>query len=243
MNKNSNTYTIIYAAVMVIVVAILLALASTALKEYQQTNIRSEKMGAVLKSLGQAAEMNTVDNKNAYIKQEFDKYIKGAYAISEDGNAKEISLDEAVADLGKLPVIFAEKKAMPLFVAEINGEKAYVVPVTGAGLWGKIWGYVALKPDFETIIGVVFDHASETPGLGAEIATDKFQAQFPGKKIYKGNEIFFDLTKGKGSSEGNDNAVDAVTGGTMTSKGVKKMLNTCLGDYSAFFQKNKSQNQ
>jgi len=241
MNKNSNSYTVIYAAVMVIVVAVLLALAATALKEPQQANIRSEKMGAILKSLGQAKDMETASDKNEYIKEEFQKYITKAYSVSEDGNQSEMTTSEAVAALGKLPQIFAEKKAMPLFEAEINGEKAYVVPVTGAGLWGKIWGYVALKPDFETIIGVVLDHASETPGLGAEIATDKFQAQFPGKKIYKEGSVFFDLLKGKGSSEGNENAVDAVTGGTMTSAGVKKMLNNCLSAYSAFFNKAKTE--
>lgn len=242
MNKNSNTYTIIYAAVMVVVVAILLALAATALKKPQQDNIRSEKMGAILKSIGQAKDMETASNKNAYIAEEFGKYIQKAYFVDAEGNSSETEVSQAVNSLGNLPQIFADKKTMPVFEAEINGEKAFVVPVSGNGLWGKIWGYVALKPDFNTIIGVVFDHASETPGLGAEIATNGFQKQFQDKKITKDGEISFALLKGKGSSNGNDNAVDAITGGTMTSAGVTKMLNSCLGDYQAYFNKTKAEN-
>jgi len=240
MNKNSNSYTVIYAAVMVIVVAVLLALAATALKAPQQENIRSEKMGAILKSLGQAQDMDNVSNKNAYIAEEFGKYIQKAYFVDAEGNSTDAEVSAAVNALGNLPQIFTDKKAMPVFEAEIDGNKAFVVPVSGNGLWGKIWGYIALKPDFNTIIGVVFDHAGETPGLGAEIATPVFQAQFKEKKIYKDGEISFALLKGAGSSNGNDNAVDAITGGTMTSGGVTKMLNSCLTDYSAYFNKAKN---
>ncbi|MEG2282982.1 MAG: NADH:ubiquinone reductase (Na(+)-transporting) subunit C, partial [Rikenellaceae bacterium] len=127
---------------------------------------------------------------------------------------------------------------LPVFVSVDNsGVKKYIFPVQGTGLWGPIWGYVALADDFNTITGVVFDHASETPGLGAEIAQTPFQSQFIGKTLFEGDEyIGVLILKGVGASKGDSHAVDAVSGGTITSRAVGDMLLDCLGGYRAYIE-------
>lgn len=239
MNKNSNIYIIIYASVLVILVAAVLAFASVTLKDRQQANILVEKKQAILTSIGQAKDLkNAPQGKDKYIDAEYQKYIVATYFVNKAGESTETDAKSALDALENLRDIFAMQEAMPLFKARNeDGSILYVVPVSGTGLWGPIWGYVALKEDLNTVEGAVFDHKGETPGLGAEISQSPFQQQFVGKKIFEGARFMsITLTKGEGSSAGNDYAVDAVSGGTLTSNGVRDMLRDCLGAYTPFFE-------
>lgn len=239
MNKNSNTYIITYATVMVVVVAAVLSIASIALSPRQQANVLIEKKGAILASIGHGEIPADVKDKDAFINEQYDKYITASLFVNAQGETTEASAKDALDALAKLPEVFAAKTAMPLFEAKAeDGSKLYVVPVTGKGLWGPIWGYVALGSDCNTVKGVVMDHKGETPGLGAEISGKPFQTQFVGKQIFDGDKFeSITLTKGVGSAEGNPFAVDAVSGGTLTSNGVRDMLSNCLADYVPFFEK------
>ena len=125
---------------------------------------------------------------------------------------------------------------MHVFVCEVEGQTKYVVPVYGAGLWGAIWGYVALNEDKDTVYGTYFSHASETPGLGAEIATDWFQKEFEGKKTIENGAVALGVTK-NGKVEKPDYQVDGISGGTITSVGVDAMLKACLNSYLSFLTK------
>lgn len=239
MNKNSNTYTVVYATVMVVVVAALLAFTAISLAPRQDANVLTEKMGAILGSIGQAQNADKAPNKDAYIKDEFTKYIKRTFFVNAQGQQTDAEVSAVLNSLGNLPEIFANKEAMPVFEAKIGGDSTlYVVPVTGKGLWGPVWGYIALNADCNTVYGVKFDHKSETPGLGAEISLPFFSKMFIGKKLFDTNGKFTSvtLTKGVGTSNGNEHAVDAITGGTLTSNGVRDMLKNCLGDYAPFFE-------
>lgn len=239
MNKNSNTYIITYATVMVVVVAAVLSIASISLDPRQQANVLIEKKGAILASIGQGDIPADTKDKDAFINGQYDKYITASLFVNAQGETTEASAKDALDALGKLPEVFEAKTAMPIFEAKgKDGQTLYVIPVTGKGLWGPVWGYVALGPDCNTVEGVVMDHKGETPGLGAEIAGKPFQAQFVGKQIFDGDKFeSITLTKGVGSSEGNPFAVDAVSGGTLTSNGVRDMLRYCLADYVPFFEK------
>ncbi len=107
-----------------------------------------------------------------------------------------------------------------------------VIPVSGSGLWGPIWGYVALEKDMDTVAGVVMDHTGETPGLGAEIATQKHWSQYVGKKVFKEGEfVGVTLRKGGATPANIDHEVDAISGGTKTSDGVTAMLKHSLQPY------------
>jgi Na+-transporting NADH:ubiquinone oxidoreductase subunit C len=133
-----------------------------------------------------------------------------------------------------------QNRQLPVYICEKEGEKYYVFPLRGKGLWGPIWGYMALESDLNTVYGSVFDHKSETPGLGAEINEDWFQADFVGKKIFQdGKFTSVEVAKG-GAPEGDMHAVDAISGGTITSKGVEAMIYDCLSGYQAFIEQQRN---
>jgi Na+-transporting NADH:ubiquinone oxidoreductase subunit C len=233
MNRDSNVYTVLYAAVLVIIVAAVLAVASGALKAPQERNKEIEKKMNILTSVGKAADADNADDKNEYIENEYRKYIVEAFLVNTngvktDGDAFNVDLK---AELKKPE----RERLLPVFVCDDNGKKLYIIPVRGAGLWGAIWGYVALNDDFSAVYGAVFDHAGETPGLGAEIAGAEFQKQFSGKKIYRdGKFVAVEVVK-NGSVALDEYNVDGITGGTLTSKAVGKMLFDCLSNYTKFF--------
>lgn len=239
MNKNSNTYIIAYATVLVVVVAAVLSYTAISLRPLQQANVLIEKKGAILASIGQGKEAATApEGKDKYIDTQYDKYIKSSFFVNATGERTDVDAKTALDALGNLAEVFEKKEAMPVFEADIDGKIIYVVPVTGKGLWGPVWGYLALNADCNTVEGAVFDHKGETPGLGAEISLPQFQNQFIGKQFFEnGKFTSINLTKGSGSSTGNPYAVDAISGGTLTSNGVRDMLKNCLGDYVPFFEK------
>ncbi|MEG0602289.1 MAG: NADH:ubiquinone reductase (Na(+)-transporting) subunit C [Mucinivorans sp.] len=238
MNKNSNIYIIVYSTILVVVVAAVLAYASISLKPMQEANIRVEKMGAILASIGQGKDVATSPlGKDKYIEEEYAKYIVSSFSVDPQGN--KVDGEDAFKALNNIKAVFAAKKAFPVFEArKDDGKTLYVFPLSGAGLWGPVWGYLALNDDCNTVYGAIFDHKSETPGLGAEIATPAFSASFVGKKLFDGDQFRpVQLTKGVGSSIDNPYAVDGISGGTLTSNGVSAMLKTCLGDYLPFMEK------
>jgi len=133
----------------------------------------------------------------------------------------------------------SEEKNLPVFICtNENSEKYYIVPVRGKGLWGPIWGYVAFKEDLNTIVGTQFGHKSETPGLGAEINTPPFQNQFIDKTIMneKGEFVSVMVVKG-GTPDSDKHGVDAISGGTITSKALEAMVHDCIKEYTVYFSK------
>ena len=228
---------------MVIAVAAILAFASLSLQSKQNENVRIEKMSDILQSIGEGGEADKAADKARYITEEYNKYIVDSYAVNTAG--EKVDGADAFSLLINLKGEYEKPEAervLPIFVSkDAEGQIRYILPVWGSGLWGPIWGYIALKSDWDTISGVVFGHKGETPGLGAEIATLGFQDQFKDKMIFEDAEIVsLSVLKGKGASAGNLHAVDAVSGGTITSRGVESMLKTCLSDYSAYIKKERA---
>lgn len=221
INVNSNAYIITYSVVMVVIVAILLAVTSLSLQPRQQDNILNEKKTQIVKALGENPES-----------VKYEDVIASASIINAEG--KVISTEEkAVFEaLGKLKDSFAAGE-FPLFEAK-NG--CVVIPMTGNGLWGPIWGYVALEQDKNTVKGVVMDHQGETPGLGAEIAGDAHQAQYVGKQIFVDGNLTGIIVKKGGATPGSVNEVDAITGGTKTCDGVTAMFQNSLANYVGYLQ-------
>lgn len=237
MNKNSNTYIIIYSTILVVAVAAILSFAAISLAPMQKANVKIEKMGAILTSIGEGKGAAEAPNKDKYVEEQYAKYIVASFCVNAAGDQVEAA--DAFAALDNLPEVFKKKEAMPVFEAQLsNGLKLYVIPTRGAGLWGPVWAYIALNADCNTIYGASFDHKSETPGLGAEIALPAFGDKFAGKQLFK-DGVFQSivLSKIQGSSAGNPYSVDGISGGTLTSNGVAAMLKKCLGDYVPFFKK------
>ena len=223
-NVNSNAYIIIYSVVMVVIVAVLLAVTSLSLQERQGENILNEKKQQIVKALGE-------DPATA----SYADVVAEAAMLDKNGNKIEGKNDTDIFNaLGDLTASF-EAGEFPIFKAA-NG--SVVIPVYGAGLWGPIWGYIALEANMNTVKGIVMDHSGETPGLGAEITTDKVQSSFVGKTIFEGTE-FVSVSMKKGGAT-NNHEVDAISGGTKTCDGVNAMLKSGIEGYLPYINANKS---
>lgn len=223
-NTNSNVYIVVYSTVMVVVVALLLAVAALSLQPRQYANELNEKKQSILKSLYVAEARQQQTGTDDYIGGL--KYDEIVSARVLDAEGAEVEGEDVFVLLDDLQGSF-DRGLFPVFLAR---DGRVVVPVTGSGLWGPIWGYVALENDMNTVAGIVMAHKGETPGLGAEIATEKYQSAFVGKTIFEGDD-FVSVTLRKGGAKDPAHEVDAITGGTKTSDGVTAMLRTSIGHY------------
>jgi Na+-transporting NADH:ubiquinone oxidoreductase subunit C len=231
MDRNSNAYTFLFAVLLVAVVASALAFAATNLQPAQAKNVKEEKMQNILATVG-------IETTRDSAQIMFDKYIVEQVALDQNGMER-TDVNAFVVDLKKELKRPVEEQAYPLYVAEVGGEKYYIIPLRGKGLWDAIWGYVALKDDVNTIKGAVFDHKGETPGLGAEITQGWFRKAFDDEKIFDeaGNFIGVSVAKGyQGGENKDDNAVDAIAGATITGDGVTDMISERLQRYLPYFK-------
>ena len=232
---HSNRYTLIYATVLSVITAIVLAVAAEGLKPAQEANIALDKKSNILRAVRLSyTERGQIETTYAERVQEI--VLDGTGKPLSGVTTSEIDLKEEVAKAPK-------ERRLPLYVfTEKDGKKYYIVPLRGVGLWGPIWGYISLQDDFNTVYGSFFDHKSETPGLGAEIAELPFQQQFQGKKIMSEEGQFVSVNVVKKTdkvSYGNEHRVDAISGGTITSRGTDAMLKNCTAPYLAYFEKGK----
>ena len=195
-NINSNGYIFLYATILIIVVAALLTAAVLYFHPFQERNEKNEKRVNILRAAG----IPDVNKDNAA--KLFEEHCTASFLLDENGN----STDDGT---------------LPLFVID---RQISVIPMKGNGLWGPISGYLAIAADGNTIVGANFDHKSETPGLGGEITTEKFQSQFSGKQIREDGQMV-------------PIKFDAITGATKTSNGVKEMIDNTLEQYAPFFEK------
>jgi len=232
MKEFSNRYIFVFSAVMVVAVATLLSLAATLLQPRQLKNLEIEKKKSMLESIGIASTQETTESL-------YDKYITESFVLNSKGETVEgiIAFDVALNIELKKPL---DQQYLPVFRATPDdGEQVIIIPVEGKGLWGPVWGYVSLRSDMNTIYGVTFDHKGETPGLGAEINTTPFESMFNGKKLFE-SEKFVSVGVLKGGAKDDDlHNVDAISGGTITSKGLERMLSDCLIKYSDYLLKNR----
>ena len=232
MNRDSNKHTYIFAVLMVLSVAFVLSFTSESLKDLQNANVKKEKMQNILSSVGiNVSRDESEDLYMDYISEELS--LKSDGTIDDDIQAFDINLAlEVKKD--------SDTQRFPLYIANVENEKFYVIPLRGAGLWAEIWGYIALKEDINTIKGVSFDHKSETAGLGAEITEDWFIDSFTDEKINdsQGNFVGVYLTKSNNDPRNEDkmdNEVDAISGATITGDGVSDMIIERVQNYLPYF--------
>lgn len=232
MNRNGNTYTVLYAAIMVILVAAVLASVSLTLKPKQVLNTEIEKKQSILASVN--IQSTAADATKIYSEK-----IQKEYVVNVKG--EQVEGDAFNVDLKKERAKPAEEMLLPVFECQTDDGLKYVLPLRGTGLWGPIWGYVALNDDMNTIYGANFDHQGETPGLGAEISTSVFQKQFTGKKLFDNSGKLTSILVAKvGQDAPAEHKVDGISGGTITSKGLEKMLLDDFSSYEEFLKKKKS---
>lgn len=235
MNTNKNSYILIYSAVLVVVVAFLLAFVYSALKPQQDINVALDKKKQILAALN-IRGLNDTDAAAKYNEVVVADMIADADANvveqgTQGGENAGFKLNSADYKNGKLAV----------YICKVDGQDKYVIPVYGMGLWGAIWGYIALDADKNTVYGAYFNHESETAGLGAEIKDSKaWQDQFKGKKIFaEGSDNVAIAVKKHADIKNPASECDGVTGATLTSDGVTLMLQDCFSKYVKLLKVNK----
>ena len=235
MKTNSNSYTIIYSVIIVVIVAFLLAFVSQALKPMQDANVALDKKKQILNSL------NIRDLNDAQADAKYKEVVVADRVIDEKGKVLLPGTTGGENAGFKLESKDYKEGKLALYICRVNGETKYVVPVYGMGLWGPISGYIALNADKSTVYGVYFNHESETAGLGAEIKDNKaWQEKFQGKKLFaNGNDKTIALGVEK-KVDDPATQVDAVTGATLTSNGVRDMLHEGLSKYLVFLNEHSS---
>ena len=237
INKESTSYTFIFSIVMVVIVAALLSTAAISLKPFQKNNQDQKKMQDILSAIRISCERSEAEGL-------FNKYVTQQIVLDIAGNQKENSVNAFNVDVQKeyrsykAGALQEQELNYPLYVCNKNDSLFYIIPVVGKGLWGPIWGFIALNSDMNTIYGAKFDHQGETPGLGAEIKEEAFQLNFRGEKIFDESRNFVSVDVIKGGADINDiHGVDGITGGTITSNGVSQMLKNTLEIYVPYFNK------
>lgn len=244
----SNAYVFRYAAIMVILVAAALASVAMLLKPAQDRNVAIERMRNILAAANvEATAENAIEL--------FDKYIVEEEVISPEGEVIGIYKNKKLEkgeirpfDINLKEELYKHTKGeefvLPLYIADVNGKKLYIFPLLGRGLWGPVFGNLALEEDFNTVGGAMFGHDKETPGLGAEIEQTPFESQFKGKKLFDDSGKFTSIKVMKGASkilspEQLVHGVDAISGGTITSNGVSAMIQSNMTNYLEYIQKHK----
>ncbi|MEZ3550196.1 MAG: NADH:ubiquinone reductase (Na(+)-transporting) subunit C [Muribaculaceae bacterium] len=231
MNRQSNTYTIIYSIVLVLVVGVVLSVVYQALRPMQVENINNDTKRQIL------AAARIVPENGESIAELFTQHIKDSYLVDMAGNKADSSVDAFSVNVAAESKKPASERLLPVFECTTDNGLKYIIPVYGAGLWGPIWGYIAFDDNGDTIFGAYFAHQGETPGLGAEIEKPAFRSQFDGKDVFSANGDFTSVAVVKVGKEPQDKAwVHAVSGGTITSQGVQKMLFDSLEPYTTFLK-------
>jgi len=234
LDKNSNSYTFIFAIALVVVVGASLAAISKGLKPQQDKNIAVKKKMDILSAIKiESTRENGADLYEQYIDND------ACIVLDNDGNVRQgkVAFDVDIQKQFRDKKLSECDRDYPLYIGKIDGEVKYIIPMVGSGLWGPVWGYISINADKETIYGATFDHKTETPGLGAEIKQAFYSNQYAGEKISTGG-IYSPIKNVKDGSGSLPGKVDGITGGTITSKGVEEMINRTLQVYVKYFNKN-----
>jgi Na+-transporting NADH:ubiquinone oxidoreductase subunit C len=234
MNRDSNGYTFLFAAAMVLVVASTLAFTASSLKSLQADNVRKEKMQNILSTIGIHTDREQAETL-------YKQYITGTLALDHMGNADQ-TVDAFQLKLNYEIKKPANEQRFPLYKAIVDGVSYYIIPLRGSGLWDAIWGYIALKSDINTIQGAVFDHKGETAGLGAEITQQWFMDRFKEEKVFDSTGKLVGISVSKYNNDPkdidkDDHEVDAISGATITGDGITDMIFERLTHYLPYFEK------
>lgn len=212
---------------MVIVVAFCLAFVSDSLRARQEANVANDKRSQILAALN----IRNVEN----VQEEYDRVLLHDMVV--DVNGKKLQ-DDGGFDVESKEIQAKDDaaKRLPVYLCKVDNDTVYVLPLFGRGLWGELWGYLALADDLRTVYGVYMSHASETAGLGARITEEQFQEKFVKKNVFGEGDFATVLLGVKKKVENPESEVDAITGATLTSDGVDNMFKTSLAPYQKFFE-------
>ncbi|MBN4071165.1 NADH:ubiquinone reductase (Na(+)-transporting) subunit C [Crocinitomix catalasitica] len=233
VNKEGTGYTFIFSILLVVVVGVILAILSIQLKPLQDANDSVKKKMDILSALKIDSDRKNGEELYKQYIDTADCVVLNSDGVVIDGDADDIDIKKEYKNKN----LAEEDRNYPLYIATVDGDTKYIIPVVGSGLWGPIWGFIAIDGDESTVYGAKFDHKTETPGLGAEINRAFFYDQYAGESITT-NGVYKKIKVVKDGSGTQPGRVDGITGGTITSKGVEEMVDRTIQVYIKYFNKN-----
>lgn len=245
--QQSNLYVIVFSAVLTIILGGLLALANQGLKPMQQKAIDLDTKKKILGAVTDLEGIKGDDIIDLY-SQTIESIVVNLDGELVEKNEKGFDIEAEKVNIAKNFKKDSEERMYPVFKYHKAGDadaiEAYIFPVYGKGLWGPIWGFIALETDLNTIKGTSFDHKTETPGLGARITTTEIRDRYNGKKVFddSGNLVSISMLKGENNSANvlDDHHIDGLSGATLTANGVNDMLKNYFKYYLGYIKKSKS---
>jgi len=238
-SNNSIKKTLIVAFSLCVICSVVVSSAAVVLKPKQLQNQELDRKSNILQVTELYKAGDDVEEKYAelitprVVNLETGEYSEdldpGSYnqfdAARDPATSRTLSGDDDIAGIGR-----QENYSTVYLVGDPDNPDQIVMPIRGQGLWGLMEGFLSVRGDGNTIVGLSYYDQSETPGLGGEVDNPRWKAKWDGKKVYEGDEFQdpqIQLVKGGASG---DYEVDALSGASLTSRGVNNMLRFWLGD-------------
>tara|TARA_Y100001960_G_C14778435_1_gene884850 strand:+ start:2862 stop:3671 length:810 start_codon:yes stop_codon:yes gene_type:complete len=260
MNKNDTLFkTLIVGLVLCLVCSIVISSAAVGLRDQQKALKQEDQQSKILSSAGLLSDNKSIEEIFLLIEERVVNLETGDYEdsldpISFDGKkfeSEDYSKDPLTSILltskEDISSLKRRENFIKIYLYKIDNQiEAIILPIRGLGLWGTLYGYLAIEPDLNTIIGLEYFSHKETPGLGAEVDNPRWKAKWKGKKIFSSTgEVKIEVVKGLVNLRSEDKGfqVDGISGATITSRGVTNMLTFWLGEmgYSKFLDKLKQE--
>lgn len=236
MSENNKVF--LFVGIMCVVVAVLLAGLRGATYEMALKNEAVFNQRAILKSLGKNLKPGVDEMSDEEVQNIFATKMTESVVIDSEGEVVEgvEPLDVKLEEERKKP---EDERVLPFFVFDNDGEKYYIISMRGSGLWDAIWGNMALKSDVASVAGASFDHAAETPGLGAEIKDNQaWVNQFGSTTVFNTyNNKYQGVLVRKGGAKDKTYEVDGLSGATVTANGVSDMIQEYIDLYQPYLTK------
>ena len=247
-NKDSLSNTFMVAFAVCLVCSIVVSGIAVALKPLQQLNKELDQKQNILRAAGMLPENSTVDDQGRGVDElfaEFSVHVvnldTGEYVDGVDPStfdpikaAKDPSMSTALSSDQDSATLRRRENVSMVYIKRVDGElDKLVIPVRGYGLWGTLFGYLALDADLQTISGLGFYTHKETPGLGGEVDNPRWKATWPGVHLFKDDgQPGVRLVKSRSAESDPKSAfeVDALSGATFTTRGVENLVNFWTGE-------------
>jgi Na+-transporting NADH:ubiquinone oxidoreductase subunit C len=242
--------TFIVAIVLSLVCAVVVSTAAVVLRPIQEQNREADIQRNILDIAGLLEEGESVQEQFEQIETGVINFETGTYTDEVDPDdydqlaaARSPATSNQVARQEDIASISRQEKYGKVYEVRENGElHTIILPIRGYGLWGTLYGFIALEAETYEVVGLGFYEHKETPGLGGEVDNPRWKRQWTGKRIYSDNLETVEISVIKGEVDPSDPEaefkVQGLTGATLTARGVQNMLDYWMGEqgYAKFLR-------
>lgn len=233
--------TLVVAFSLCIVCSVIVSTAAVVLKPAQEANQALDRKRNILAAAGMLDDSKSVEEQFAQMTTRVVDLRTGKFTEEVDPSgynerkaAKDASLSDPLSGEEDIAKIFRREHFAVVYLAEDaqGAVEKIILPIRGYGLWGTLFGYIALEGDASTVAGIGFYEHKETPGLGGEVDNPRWKASWTGKQVYDDGEMELEVVKGVVDPASADAAyqIDGLAGATLTTRGVSNLVQFWLGE-------------